>query len=1313
MLMMTARGCSVVRVVAGAGIVWLSLFAAGAGQAVAADYYWDVNGTTLYGDGPGIFRSSASGTTWSTSSSGTSPLTFVIASGIGTTSSFQFGFGTSPTNNTNGGAVTIGNSTSTANQPTVGALIFNASGTSGYTITNAVGNANVMSVTLTGSATNAIGSGTGVLLNNNVSGDISFGKYGGGTGGTGTNVTNVGSAGIILARPQTWTNNSTSYSLIVNGPITGTYALTTNGAGTVVLGGANSFSSLNVSAGTVRVTNASGLSSGTVTVGAAGTLDLRAAVTNSIANSGTVSIGAGGSLTTGSIGTGALLLAGVSGTGASFTGTSAATQAPASVTMSGYATITLASATSGLLSTGPVSISGLSNVLNVGGVTSAGNTYTLLSGTGLTNSGSITLTGAAIGSQTLAPGGSTTIGRTTYNFNQTATALQLAVTGTTYDLFWNGGSSGAWDYTTANWQKDGAGSNIVFVQGDKATLGTASTITVDSGTFGSSVQASSLTVNNSAGTVALSGSAISTTGTFGKSGAGSLTMSNAATFVAGAWVGAGSMTTNGSMTVTSGGLNVSGGSLVANAATTITAGGLNVSGGSFTSSATTTVSAGGLNVSGGSTTLNNASSITGGITLTGGTTTLNAANAVSGTVGVSGGAVLSLGNATGAGAGTISISNGTLASSMSPGTVANPIAVGAGSTTINNDDALTLTGSITGIGNTLVKSGSGTLTINILSTSGTGDGMVVNTSGGTTVFSGTAMKNFGYVSTFNGPVTLDNAAIQLSNSTTLAGTGTITTLGISSIDLKPSAPGGTKYITAPVSFGSGTASLNSVSSKNLELSGVISGSGNVTTTGVAVVRFTTSTQGTFSGTLTANSSGVAGTTQVTTQALGTGSLVTNPNPSFVIATSPTAAPLLFKNTVLGEYAGTISGDGVVGSYASQGNRAILSGSNTYTGGTYIWNNIGYKNSSAFGTGTIFAMDSSSRINNDATTMLSIANPISITSGMVMAFTGSSVTRLTGTLTGGTSTILRASTGGTIDLTQQSSTTMNTFSGLADIGGAGATMWTTGDANFGNASAISFSGTPGALVNGTATNQVSVLAAKAANVLISKPMLIGTGSTVATYYATFDTGTNAMMISGTIADRVGDGTSPSSGGLIKIGSGILTLSAANTYTQGTTVSEGLLRVNGSLATGTVSVLSAAVLGGSGTIGSSIVFNTGANFAFDPLSALTVNGAGVSFGGFGVNNLAGLDSNTAEGTYTLMSGSTLFDLTNVSNVGASNAYSLGDGKTAYLQTASSPNSFMVVVVPEPTGLMAAACGGLIALLMARRGLPRRRATDKNAA
>jgi len=295
-------------------MTWLSLFAAGAGQAVAADYYWDVNGTTAYGDGAGIFRASAAGTTWSTSSSGTSPLTFVIGSGVGTTQSFQFGFGTAPGNNTNGAAVTIGNNTSTLNQPTVGALIFNGSGTSGYTITNAVGNANVMSVTLTGSATNAIGSGTGILVNSNVSGDTTFGKYGGGTGGTGSNVSNVGTAGIILGRSQTWTNNSTSYSLIVNAPIAGAFALTTNGPGTIVLGGSNSFSGLNVSAGTLALGSSSALGTGNNLAVNGGTLNLKG---RSVAVA-TLSGSSGGIITSST--TGAVTLTGSSASDSTYGG---------------------------------------------------------------------------------------------------------------------------------------------------------------------------------------------------------------------------------------------------------------------------------------------------------------------------------------------------------------------------------------------------------------------------------------------------------------------------------------------------------------------------------------------------------------------------------------------------------------------------------------------------------------------------------------------------------------------------------------------------------------------------------------------------------------------------------------------------------------------------------------------------------------------------------------------------------------------------------------------------------------------------------
>jgi autotransporter-associated beta strand protein len=61
-----------------------------------------------------------------------------------------------------------------------------------------------------------------------------------------------------------------------------------------------------------------------------------------------------------------------------------------------------------------------------------------------------------------------------------------------------------------------------------------------------------------------------------------------------------------------------------------------------------------------------------------------------------------------------------------------------------------------------------------------------------------------------------------------------------------------------------------------------------------------------------------------------------------------------------------------------------------------------------------------------------------------------------------------------------------------------------------------------------------------------------------------------------------------GGLEKLGAGSLTLSANNTYAGTTTVTEGLLKVNGSV--GSVQVNSGASLGGSGTTGSLLVNGT---------------------------------------------------------------------------------------------------------------------------
>lgn len=64
----------------------------------------------------------------------------------------------------------------------------------------------------------------------------------------------------------------------------------------------------------------------------------------------------------------------------------------------------------------------------------------------------------------------------------------------------------------------------------------------------------------------------------------------------------------------------------------------------------------------------------------------------------------------------------------------------------------------------------------------------------------------------------------------------------------------------------------------------------------------------------------------------------------------------------------------------------------------------------------------------------------------------------------------------------------------------------------------------------------------------------------------------------------------SGGLTKIGTGILTLSAGNTNTGPTVVSAGTLLVDGGLSNGPVTVVSGGALAGSGTIGG-IVTNSG--------------------------------------------------------------------------------------------------------------------------
>jgi hypothetical protein len=143
----------------------------------------------------------------------------------------------------------------------------------------------------------------------------------------------------------------------------------------------------------------------------------------------------------------------------------------------------------------------------------------------------------------------------------------------------------------------------------------------------------------------------------------------------------------------------------------------------------------------------------------------------------------------------------------------------------------------------------------------------------------------------------------------------------------------------------------------------------------------------------------------------------------------------------------------------------------------------------------------------------------------------------------------------------------------------------------------------------------------------------------------------------------------------------------------------LLVGGTLGSG-VTVGAGNAIGGDGSINGSLSFVSGADFVFDASKTLTVNGASVSFGGFGVVDLRGFSAATPDGSYSLIDGIATINPANLNNLGVGNAIDLGSGRSAYFTTTSG---LTLQVVPEPSAIALAGVG--LALAAAQR-LRRRR-------
>lgn len=247
-----------------------------------------------------------------------------------------------------------------------------------------------------------------------------------------------------------------------------------------------------------------------------------------------------------------------------------------------------------------------------------------------------------------------------------------------------------------------------------------------------------------------------------------------------------------------------------------------------------------------------------------------------------------------------------------------------------------------------------------------------------------------------------------------------------------------------------------------------------------------------------------------------------------------------------------------------------------------------------------------------------------------------------------------------------------------------TSVTLGDVNVGSAGVVTLTGIGAADLgqSGTFNKTIQARSLTGSGILENSIVITGTAAGPTSSNATLVLNTLASTdatFSGILRDGAGSNATLN---LTVTGSGQQRLTGDNTYSGTTLVSAGTLLIDGAQSgTGTVTVESGGILGGGGSIGGSLSLLAGGQFVFSLTETLTVNGASVSFGGFGIDSLVGLDSSVGLGTYILIDGTAAFDFTNVLNMGVENAVSIGGGKSAYFQS----GSLQVVVVPEPTSAL----------------------------
>ncbi len=975
-------------------------------------------------------------------------------------------------------------------------------------------------------------------------------------------------------------NQSTTGSC--SGVISGSGSLTKQNTGTLILSGANTYrGGTTVSGGTLSIASNNNLGNGlgSLTFNE-GTLLSTAGFTSSrsvlLTGPGTIEV-SGSPLTMSGVvtgsgdlsksGSGTLILSGentyrggttVSGGRLSISSNNHLGIEAGSLTLNGGTLLLTAGLTSSrnVLLTGPgtvdvsaAPVSLLGVISDSGTLTKMGNGTLILSGTNTYSGGTIVAAGTLQGTTTSLQKAITN--NSSVIFNQTTSGSYSGVMSGSGSLTKQ--NTGTLILSGANTYRGGttfAGGTLSIAANTNLGNGSGS-LTFNEGTLLStagfiSSRAVLLTGN---GTIEVSGSpltmsgVVTGSGALSKRGSGTLILSGANTYSGGTTVSGGrlSVASNNNLGSESGSLTFNEGTLL------VTAG--------LTSSRTVLLTGNGtVDVSADPVSLLGVISDSGTLTKMGNGTLI-----LSGTNTYSGGTIVSDGILQGTTTslqGAITNNSSVVFNQAITGTYAG-IMSGSGSLSKQNTGTTILTGANTYRGGTVVTAGilqgtttslQGAITNNSSvifnqATTGTyagvisGSGSLSKQNTGTTILTG--------IHTYTGGTTFSGGKLSISADNNLGNSSGILTFN-----------GGTLLTTAGftssrdvVLTGAGTIE---VSTDSLLLSGVVNGSGNLRKSGAG--RLTLSGENTYSGGTIVSSGILQGTTTSLQGAITNNSSV------------------VFNQTSTGTYSGVMSGSGSLTTYNTK--TLILSGANTYSGGTVVTSGV------LQGTTTSLqgAINNNSSVVFNQTTTGTYSGVMSGSGSLTKHNTGTLILSGSNTYSGGTTCsggILNISTdnnlgNGSGTLTFNEGTLLTTAgftSSRAVILTGNGTIEVSGDS-------LTLSGVvrgSGALTKtGTCTLVLSGANTYTGGTTVSEGVLQGTTTSLQKAITNNSSVIFDQTITGTYS-----GVMSGSGSLTKQNTGTTVLTGVNTYTGGTTVTAGVLQ-------GTTTSLQGSIINNSSVI-----------------------------------------------------------------------------------------------------------------------------------